>query len=110
MCGGFESTGFHIAEDDDGGEGKGGVVVDEARRLVVACVVHKMVVKGVGDVEERTVLNEVTWWLWCSEDGRKVERSREVLDGVAAGEIARLMGAWRNAGGANGTGGGDGGK
>ncbi|PVH93622.1 hypothetical protein DM02DRAFT_619160 [Periconia macrospinosa] len=78
-----------------GVEGEEEIVVDVHRKVVVVDVVHRIVVKGQGDEKKRTVDNEVTWWLQMSGDGKLVERSREVVDGVASAEIARLVGVWR---------------
>ncbi|OSS47387.1 hypothetical protein B5807_07444 [Epicoccum nigrum] len=64
-----------------------GVVVDEVGEEVVVRCGYVMWVKGEG------VRNEVAWWLEMEETGEgwRVRRSREVVDGVAAGRIRELL-------------------
>jgi hypothetical protein len=64
------------------------VVVDDegARRAVVARVVYGMCVRGSGECVE----HEVGWWMEMDAEGRVV-KSREVVDGAAAGRIGELI-------------------
>lgn len=68
-----------------------GVSVDEVEEEVVVRVGYVMWVKGVGEGEG--VRNEGVWWLGMEETGEgwRVGRSREVVDGVAAGRIGELV-------------------
>jgi hypothetical protein len=65
------------------------VVVDDegARRAVVARVVYGMCVRGSGG---ECVEHEVGWWMEMDAEGRVV-KSREVVDGAAAGRIGELI-------------------
>jgi hypothetical protein len=60
--------------------------VDEAARSVVVRVGYWMKVKG-----EEKVENDLIWWVWMDEEGRKVVRSVEFVDAAAGGEIKRGM-------------------
>jgi ketosteroid isomerase-like protein len=62
------------------------VTVDEVQRKVVLRVSFGMVVKGSGEVVE----NDLMWVLEMDEEGR-VWRSREFVDGSAAGRMKELM-------------------
>ena len=68
-----------------------GVCVDEVEESVVVRVGYVMWVKGAGEGEG--VRNEGVWWLGMEETGEgwRVGRSREVVDGVAAGRIGELV-------------------
>lgn len=66
--------------------------VDEVEEEVVVRVGYVMWVKGVGEGEG--VRNEGVWWLGMEFEegmGWRVGRSREVVDGVAAGRIKELV-------------------
>jgi hypothetical protein len=58
-----------------------------ARRAVVARVVYGMCVRGSGG---ECVEHEVGWWMEMDAEGRVV-KSREVVDGAAAGRIGELI-------------------
>jgi ketosteroid isomerase-like protein len=62
------------------------VTVDEVQRKVVLRVGFMMVVRGAGE----TVENDLVWVLEMDREGR-VWKSREFVDGVAAGRIKELM-------------------
>lgn len=69
-----------------------GVSVDEVEEEVVVRVGYVMWVKGAGEGEG--VRNEGVWWLGMEFEegmGWRVGRSREVVDGVAAGRIKELV-------------------
>ena len=69
-----------------------GVCVDEVEESVVVRVGYVMWVKGAGEGEG--VRNEGVWWLGMEFEegmGWRVGRSREVVDGVAAGRIGELV-------------------
>jgi hypothetical protein len=65
------------------------VVVDDEgpRRAVVARAVYGMYVRGSGG---ECVEHEVGWWMEMDAEGRMV-KSREVVDGAAAGRIGELI-------------------
>jgi hypothetical protein len=50
-----------------------------------------MVVKGKGGMEERTVRNDIVWFLYFSPDGKLVERAREWVDKGASERIRELV-------------------
>lgn len=65
------------------------VVVDEARKMCVVRASYYMKAKGAE--EDEVVENDLVWWLWMSEDGTKVKRSMEFVDGVASARLGEMM-------------------
>jgi hypothetical protein len=63
------------------------VTVDEMLRKVVLRISFWMLAKG---AEER-VENDLVWVVEMDEEGKKVRRSREFIDGIAAGRLKELM-------------------
>jgi hypothetical protein len=63
------------------------VTVDEVMRKVVLRISFWMHAKGT----EEKVENDLMWVVEMDEEGKKVRRSREFIDGVAAGRLKELM-------------------
>lgn len=63
------------------------VTVDEVKKRVVLRVSFWMVPKGTKEVVE----NDLLWKLEMDEGGKKVQRSTEFIDGIAAGRLKEIM-------------------
>jgi hypothetical protein len=63
------------------------VTVDEVNKAVFLRVSFWMVPKGA----EETVENDMLWKLEMSDDGKKVRKSTEFVDGIAAGRLKEIM-------------------
>jgi hypothetical protein len=63
------------------------VTIDEVQRKVVLRMSFWMLAKGA----EEPVENDLLWVLEMDEEGKKVRRSKEFIDGVAAGRLKELM-------------------
>jgi hypothetical protein len=63
------------------------VTIDEMKKTVVLRVSLLMVPKGA----EEGVENDMLWRLEMDEDGKKVRKSTEFIDGIAAGRLKEIM-------------------
>ena len=63
------------------------IVVDETKKM---CVVRASYFMKPSAADE-PVENDLVWWLWMDEGGRKVEKAMEFIDPTAAGRIKELM-------------------
>ena len=63
------------------------IVVDEMKRTVVVRASYYMQAKGV----QEKVENDLMWMLKMNEDGKKIVKSTEFLDGSAMERLAELM-------------------
>ncbi|KAL1592278.1 hypothetical protein SLS60_011355 [Paraconiothyrium brasiliense] len=63
------------------------IVVDETRKMCVVRVSYFMKPYGA----EQPVENDLIWWLWIEEGGKRVMKAVEFVDGVATGRIGELL-------------------
>ncbi|KAH3952016.1 hypothetical protein HBI56_148590 [Parastagonospora nodorum] len=63
------------------------VLVDEAKMKVMLRVSFWMVPKG----SQASVENDLLWMLEMNHEGRKVKKSTEFVDGIAAGRLKEIM-------------------
>lgn len=65
------------------------VMVDETRQMACVRASYFMEAKGIGEQEK--VENDLIWWLQMEEDGKKVEKAVEFIDGVASMKLMEVM-------------------
>ncbi|KAJ4360023.1 uncharacterized protein N0V89_000582 [Didymosphaeria variabile] len=63
------------------------IVVDETRKMCVVRVSYFMKPYGA----EEPVENDLVWWLWMEEGGKRVEKAVEFVDGAAMERIGELI-------------------
>jgi hypothetical protein len=71
----------------------GRIIVDERKLEAVVQADYHMIPVGAGSKEERTVVNDIVWFLSFSDDGRKVATAKEYVDIGASAAIAEIMNA-----------------
>lgn len=67
------------------------LIIDCTKLTAVLSVDILFTVKGLGSKERRTVLNDTTWFIRFSEDGKMVESVVEYVDAEASKEMLNLM-------------------
>ncbi|KAF1976335.1 hypothetical protein BU23DRAFT_456237 [Bimuria novae-zelandiae CBS 107.79] len=63
------------------------IAVDEPRKM---CVVRASYFMKPFEVNE-PVENDLVWWLWMEDGGKKVKKAMEFIDPMATGRIRELM-------------------
>ncbi|KAF2729977.1 hypothetical protein EJ04DRAFT_515541 [Polyplosphaeria fusca] len=63
------------------------IIIDEAKKVAIVRASYYMEPKDSGEKVE----NDLLWYLAMNEDGTKVKKSVEFLDGAAMGRIMQLM-------------------
>jgi hypothetical protein len=63
------------------------IMVDESKRAVVLRATYYMKPMGA----EQAVENDLVWWLWMDESGKKVERSTEFVDAFATMKLGQML-------------------